>query len=210
MAPRDSEPGSRTRASRTLGMLGSVSPTGVKSVLGARGSCFFSCVRFAGLAAFGMLGTLPLGLVGTLALEGTAHAQCSPPTADIVWTYPDERTTSVPPAAVLWAVIDGGGTVAVEVDGVALAPLDAGPIEKHQFVPEAPLAPASTSFSCGPFATGPTTHPRNSMPSCRGRVRCSSQGCSPSPMMAMALANSCRSPKSSCNAPATRCMSRTP
>lgn len=81
-----------------------------------------------------------LGWLGALALEGTAHAACAPPGADIIWTYPDATTTSLPPDAVLWAVIDGGGTVTVEVDGAPLTPLGSG-IDRLQYAPAEPFAP---------------------------------------------------------------------
>jgi hypothetical protein len=81
-----------------------------------------------------------LSLLGALALEGTARGTCAPPGANIVWTYPDETTASVPPDAVFWAVIDGGGRVTVAVDGIPLAPLGSG-IDQLQYVPAEPFAP---------------------------------------------------------------------
>jgi len=81
-----------------------------------------------------------LGLIGALALERTAHAACSPPAADIVWTYPNAAAATLPPDAVLWAVIDGGGTVTVEVDGNPLDPLGSG-IDRLQYAPAEPFAP---------------------------------------------------------------------
>jgi hypothetical protein len=80
------------------------------------------------------------GLVAlcSLALAGEAHASCLGPQAAILWSYPDETTASVPPDAVFWAV-SHAGSVAVAIDGVALEPRGTGPVERHQFVPVAPL-----------------------------------------------------------------------
>ena len=78
---------------------------------------------------------------GVLALlcAHAAHAACDAERTSIEFTYPDAQTPSVPPNAVFWAV-SPVGTVNVTVDGVALAPRGAGLVDRHQFVPAAPLA----------------------------------------------------------------------
>jgi hypothetical protein len=78
---------------------------------------------------------------GVLALvcARPAHAACDAAQPSIEFTYPDAQTQSVPPNAVFWAV-SPVGTVNVTVDGVALAPRGVGLVDRHQFVPAAPLA----------------------------------------------------------------------
>jgi len=84
-------------------------------------------------AAFGA------GALLALLCAQPAHAACEAAQPSLNFTYPDATTQSVPPNAVFWAV-SPVGTVSVTVDGVALAPRGAGVIERHQFVPAAPLA----------------------------------------------------------------------
>jgi hypothetical protein len=70
--------------------------------------------------------------------DRSAHAACEAAQPSLDFTYPDAQTPSVPPNAVFWAV-SRVGTVSVTVDGVALAPRGAGVVDRHQFVPAAPL-----------------------------------------------------------------------
>jgi hypothetical protein len=69
----------------------------------------------------------------------SAHGECEPAQPSLELTYPDATTQSVPANAVFWAV-SRTGTVNVSVDGVALTARGAGPVDKHQFAPAAPLA----------------------------------------------------------------------
>jgi hypothetical protein len=103
-----------------------------------------------------------LSLLGALVFEGTAHGSCLPPGANIVWTYPNETTAAVPPDAVLWAVIDGGGTVTVEVDGTPLTALGSG-INQLQYVPAEPFVPGPhelvvTAVRDGSYGLSPQTN----------------------------------------------------
>lgn len=84
-------------------------------------------------AAFGA------GVLLALLCARPAHAACEPAQPSLDFTYPDAQTQSVPPNAVFWAV-SPVGAVNVTVDGVALAPRGAGLVDRHQFVPAAPLA----------------------------------------------------------------------
>jgi hypothetical protein len=76
------------------------------------------------------------------ATSSAARADCAGPTADILWSYPDDSTPSVPPDAVLWAVAHVG-TVEMEIDGVRLSPRATEGTGRYQFAPAAPLAEGS-------------------------------------------------------------------
>jgi hypothetical protein len=69
-----------------------------------------------------------------VAAPSIARAACAGPSSEILWTYPDETTPSVPPDAVFWAVAHRGD-ISVEVDGIALAPRERDGLGRYQFAP---------------------------------------------------------------------------
>lgn len=68
-----------------------------------------------------------------------ARADCEAPRPDILWTYPEASTLSVPPDTVFWAVAHVG-EVNAEVDGAPLTPLARDGLGRHQFSPAEDLS----------------------------------------------------------------------
>jgi hypothetical protein len=99
-----------------------------------------TCRRPLDGRSFRLRGTVAgLAALAVVAAERPARADCEGPRATIRWSYPDATTVSVPPDAVFWAV-SHAEAIDVTIDGVPLIALGTGPVERQQFVAQAPLA----------------------------------------------------------------------
>jgi hypothetical protein len=93
------------------------------------------CGCWVGPCAVALLG-------GVMLWSRPAAASCSglEPSRELVFSYPDATTASVPANAVFWAVGTTGPVARVLLDGVELSRLGRAPHELVQFVSPAPLA----------------------------------------------------------------------